>query len=159
MQVIKIFIKDIIDKQEQKYLFLNTNSWLDNDNKAFLVGSVYSILRKKQPELSSLYGKILKAKKFGVQYICDIDQNHLYSFPTRYHFKDMTNLKLFQRSRAEIKYMIQNKTLKDEIPIYIPLILENTKFKINFDDLVDSAKLFLDDQKKVFLIPCWGYFK
>ena len=153
MQIDKVFIGNIIHKQ--KYIFINTNFHLDRQNNAFLVGTVYSLLRQKCNNLPKLYGDILKQQKFGVQYICDIETNHLYSFPTRHHFKDSTNFRVFRKSCAEIVYMLETNQLKSDIPLYIPIILQNTK-TITFDDLIEQANNFFEDVDNIHLILCWG---
>lgn len=155
MEIDKVFIGSIIDSDKQKYLFLNTNFYLDNKKHSFLAGTVYSLLRKSEPNLTQIYGNVLYNKKFGVQYICEVGSNHLYSFPTRYHFKDSTNLMVFRKSCAQIVNFIQSGRFDKNIPLYIPIILQNTH-QITFDDLIQQAKLFFEDISNIHLILCWG---
>lgn len=156
MQVDKIYIGNIIDNELPKYMCLNTNLYLDfKKQKTIIVGSVYSLLRKYQPNLSKMYYNVLSQNKTGVEYIGKVKNNLILSFPTRWHWRESTNLMLFRRSCAWLYRLIQDGKLANGIPIYVPIILQNTQ-QLDFDDLIDQAQKFLINCQDVHLIPCWG---
>ena len=154
MQIEKIYIGNVIEREFPKYLCLNTNFYLDQNNNAVLLGSVYQLLKQKQPKLKEIYGNILKQNKYGVAPICRVGYNFLLAFPTRFHWKDETNIKLFRKSCCELYNIITNGQLIENIPIYLPIILENTT--LTFDDLIDQADAILRDIKNLKLVTCWG---
>ena len=156
MKVDKIYIGTIIDDQLPKYMCLNTNLYIDQQRKkSIMVGSIYSMLRKHQPNLSQMYYDVLSKGKTGVQYIGTVKNNLVLSFPTRRHWRDSTDLMMFRRSCALLYLLIQDNKLAKGVPIYLPIILQNTKY-ITFQDLIDQASDFLCNCQDVHLIPCVG---
>lgn len=156
MQVLNKYIGEIVDSQNPKYICLNTNLFLDKDNKNYLFGTMYQILKQYRNDLNDLTTNLLLSNKYGVQFICSIDSNLILSFPTRIHWKRSTNIGLFRRSCAEINYKIKQKKFIEELPIYIPILLQNVNFMITHQDLVAHAQQFLGQFDNVYLVPTVG---
>lgn len=157
MVVDKYFIGNVIDSQIPKYLCLNTNFYVGQDGKAVMVGSVYTLLRQKNANLTQIYGDLLLKKKFGVQLLGTAGSNLVLSFPTRYHWKDQTNINLFKKSCAQLNSLILDQKLLTNIPVYLPIILQNTNI-ITFDDLINIAFEIINEQYDVHLVACWGNY-
>ena len=102
-------IQDIFTDIKQPFTItcITTNGIVKNDGKAVMGAGVAKLIRDKYIGCDEILGKLITVRGNIVQQFLRIPVE-LLAFPTKYHFKDNSDLKLIEKSAIELKKWSDN---------------------------------------------------
>ena len=97
---------------------ITTNNIVKRNGDLVMGAGIAKGARDMHPSVANAFGTKVSNKHI-VQYCITIDNKHLWSIPTKYHFKDPSSLILIEQSMIEIKRFLDNGIIDN---IKLPLL-------------------------------------
>lgn len=91
-------IKGNLFELDVDVICITTNGKVDKNGNAIMGGGIALQAKLYDPRLPIYLGQLLKSKGNKVHSICNSDKYHIWSFPTKNHWRDPSDLKLIEVS-------------------------------------------------------------
>jgi hypothetical protein len=103
-------------KDPESAICIPTNAILKNNGELVMGAGVALTAKLKFPELPYLLGNLIQARGHRVHYI---EELRIFSFPTKYHWKEDGDLELVKKSAMQLENMVDDLGIEK---IYLPKV-------------------------------------
>ena len=104
--------------KEKGNIGITTNNIVKPNGDLVMGAGIARRARNLHPSIARMFGNKVQ-KRHIAQPICSYKGQTLWSIPTKYHFKDKSNINLIEESLQQIKYYLDNNKINN---INLPLL-------------------------------------